>query len=92
MSAEKLFQGIPVISNMQIAGLDIQDPLEHVALQERQAQARLYHPLWMGQATAHLTNAHDRFHYECLDFTEWVRVHDFTPQETLFTKLQTLIR
>ena len=46
----------------------------------------------MPESTSGITDDHHRFHQECLDFAEWVRVKDYAPQECLFTKIKKLIR
>ena len=53
---------------------------------------RTYHPAWMSEATSVLTDVHARFHQECLDFAEWVRVKDYSRQEALFSKIKKRVR
>ena len=38
------------------------------------------------------TDDHARFHQECLDFAEWVRIKDYTKQEVLFSKIRKRVR
>ena len=46
----------------------------------------------MSEDTSSIQDAHLRFHQECLDFAEWVRVKDYSLHEALFTKIKKLVR
>ena len=46
----------------------------------------------MSEQTSSIQDDHLRFHQECLDFADWVRVIDYAPQELLFSKIRKLVR
>lgn len=49
-------------------------------------------PMWMKPATRRMTDSHERFHNEIIDFMEWASIDNCggqgSPQEQLFSKLK----
>ena len=89
---EDFFPGEPIVTMSSMAGIDINGERQQKEIQQRQAEISASIPMWMQTQTSQIMDSHSRFHQECLDFGEWVRVKDYSPHDKTFSKIRTLVR